>query len=80
MENGIQSIAFPAISTDNFGFPVEKATPIALNAVKEFVEQAHQNNEMVPERIQFVLFDQEAYACYVKELVNLGVGLSCQIG
>lgn len=80
VENGIRSIAFPAISTGNFGFPIETATPIALNAVKEFVEQAHQNNEMVPERIQFVLFDEEAYACYVKELSNLGFGLSCQIG
>ena len=79
-KKGIRSIAFPAISTGNFGFPVEEATPIALNAVKEFVEQAHQNNEMVPERIQFVLFDQKTYACYVKELSNLGFGLSCQIG
>ena len=80
VENGIRSIAFAAISTGNFGFPIEKATPIALNTVKDFVEQAHQNNEMVPERIQFVLFDEEAYACYVKELSNLGFGLSCQIG
>ncbi len=80
VENGIRSIAFPAISTGNFGFPIEKATPIALKAVKEFVEHAHQNNEMVPERIQFVLFDEEAYNCYVKEFANLGFGLSCLIG
>ena len=80
VKDGIQSIAFPAISTGNYRYPIEKATPIALNAVREFVEQAHQNNEMVPERIQFVLFDEEAYACYVKELSNLGFGLSCQIG
>ena len=80
VENGIQSIAFPAISTGNFGFPIEKATPIALKAVKEFVEQAHQNNKMVPERIQFVLFNEEAYNCYVKEFANLGFGLSCLIG
>ena len=80
VENGIQSIAFPAISTGNFGFPIEQATPIALNAVKEFVEHAHQNNDMVPERIQFVLFDEEAYNCYVKEFSNLGFGLSCLIG
>lgn len=79
VENGIRSIAFPAISTGNFGFPIEKATPIALNTVKEFVEQAHQNDEMVPELIQFVLLDEEAYNCYVKELSNLGFGLSCLI-
>ena len=80
VKDGIQSIAFPAISTGNYRYPIEKAAPVALKAVKEFVEQAHQNNDMVPERIQFVLFDQEAYACYVKELSNLGFGLSCQIG
>ena len=57
-EKGIRSIAFTPVSTGgNFRYPIEQATPIALNAVKEFVEQAHQNNEMVPERIQFVLFD-----------------------
>ena len=80
VENGIRSIAFPAISTGNFGFPIEKATPIALKAVKEFVEHAHQNDEMVPERIQFILCDEEAYNCYVKEFANLGFGLSCLIG
>ena len=80
VENGIRYIAFPAISTGNFRYPIEPAAHVALTAVREFVEQAQQNNEMVPERIQFVLFDQVAYACYVKELSNLGFGLSCQIG
>ena len=80
VENGVRSIAFPAISTGNFRYPIEQATPVALNAVKEFVEVAQQNNQMVPERIQFVLFDEEAYNCYVKEFSNLGFGLSCLIG
>ena len=80
VEKGIRSIAFSAISTGNFGYPIEAATPIALNAVKEFVEQAQQNNEMVPERIQFVMSNEEVYNFYVKELSNLGFGLSCPIG
>ena len=80
VEEGIRSIAFSAISTGNFGYPIEAATPIALNAVKEFVEQAHQNNEMVPERIQFVLFDEETYACYVNAFSTLGLGLFSLIG
>jgi O-acetyl-ADP-ribose deacetylase (regulator of RNase III) len=79
-EKGIQSIAFPAISTGNFGFPIERAAHVALTTVKEFVEQAHQNNEMVPERIQFVLFDEEAYACYVNAFSTLGLGLFSLIG
>ncbi len=80
VDKGIRSIAFTAISTGNFGYPIEKATPIALNAVKEFVEQAHQNNQMVPERIQFVLFDEEAYTCYVNAFSRLGLGLFSVIG
>ncbi len=80
VENGVRSIAFPAISTGNYLYPIEEATFIALNAVKEFVEQEQQNSEMVPERIQFVLFDEEAYNCYIREFSNLGFGLSCLIG
>ena len=81
VENGIRSIAFPAISTgDYYRYPIGKATPVALEAVKDFVEQAQQNNEMVPECIQFVLSDEETYNCYVKEISNLGFGLSCLIG
>ena len=80
VEKEIRSIAFSAISTGNYRYPIEEATPIALNTVKGFVEQAHQNNEMVPERIQFVLFTEEAYNCYVKEFLKLGFGLSCLIG
>ena len=79
VEKGIRSIAFSTISTGNFGYPIEEATPIALNVVKNFVERAHQNNEMVPERIQFVLFDEEAYACYVNAFSKLGLGLFCLV-
>ena len=79
-EKGIRSVAFPAISTGNYGYPIEKAAPVALKTVKEFVEQAHQNNQMVPERIQFVLFDEEAYTCYVNAFSRLGFGLFSVIG
>ncbi len=34
-ENEIESIAFPAISTGAFGFPMEKAASIAFNTMKE---------------------------------------------
>ena len=80
VENGIQSIAFPAISTGDFGYPIEKSAPIALKTVKEFVEQEQQRERQVPSRIQFVLFDQKAYACYVSALSKLGLGLFCLIG
>lgn len=34
---GIHSIAFPAISTGVYGYPLEKAVPIAVETVKEWL-------------------------------------------
>lgn len=34
-EHALRSIAFPAISTGIYGYPVERATPIAVNTVRE---------------------------------------------
>jgi O-acetyl-ADP-ribose deacetylase len=34
-ENGLRTVAFPAISTGIFGFPPERAAPIAVGAVAE---------------------------------------------
>ena len=80
LENGIQSIAFPAISTGTFRYPLDKAAPVALNAVIEFVEQAQQRGDSVPRLIQFFLFQEEAYVYYVKALSDLGFRLSCVLG
>ncbi|MGH7512643.1 MAG: O-acetyl-ADP-ribose deacetylase [Gemmatimonadales bacterium] len=33
-DHGLRSIAFPAISTGIYGYPLELATPIAVNAVR----------------------------------------------
>ena len=79
-ETGIQSIAFPAISTGNYNYPIEEATPVALRTVKDFVEAAQQNNETIPRLIQFFLLQEEAYVCYVEALSSLGFRLSCILG
>ena len=80
VEKGIQSIAFPAISTGTFRYPLEKAAPVALKTVKEFVEYAQQRGDRAPELIQFFLFQEKAYICYVKALSDLGFRLSCLLG
>ena len=80
VENGVQSIAFPAISTGTFRYPLEKAAPIALKTVTEFVEQTQRHDDSVPRLIQFFLFQEEAYVCYVKALSALGFRLSCFLG
>ncbi len=37
-ENGLQSIAFPAISTGVYGYPKESAAKIAVDTIKEFLK------------------------------------------
>ena len=65
VENNIQSIAFPSISTGVYGYPTQKAAVVALTAVREFVLQS---NTAVPTTIQFILFDEATHTCYVDAL------------
>lgn len=58
-DHGLKSIAFPSISTGVFGYPIEKAAPIAITAVKTFCEQSYSLEE-----VRFILFsdgDLEVY-------------------
>lgn len=61
-ENNIESIAFPAISTGIFGFPIERAAEIMLDAVKDYVD-----GDTNIERIAFCLFGQEAFDVFSDE-------------
>lgn len=66
VENGIKTIAFPAISTGAYGFPLERATKIAINEVKKFLEK----NDFL-EKVIFVCFDDKTYEVYEKLLNQL---------
>ncbi len=57
----LRSIAFPSISTGAYGFPLEKAAPIALRTVAEFLST---NNEI--EKVMFVLHSKENLETYEK--------------
>jgi O-acetyl-ADP-ribose deacetylase len=63
LEHGMRTIAFPAISTGAYGFPLERATKIAVRVVKDFLS----NNASI-EKVVFVCFDQRAFSCYTKVL------------
>jgi O-acetyl-ADP-ribose deacetylase len=60
-EKGLETIAFPNISTGIFGFPKELAAGIAYNAVQEALEIYGKIKE-----VRFVCFDGENYGLYLK--------------
>jgi O-acetyl-ADP-ribose deacetylase (regulator of RNase III) len=64
VENGIKSIAFPAISTGVYRFPMKRATKIAVGAVTKFLNE---NDEI--EKVIFVVFNDSAYSCYEEKLI-----------
>jgi O-acetyl-ADP-ribose deacetylase (regulator of RNase III) len=58
-EHGCRSIAFPAISTGIFGFPLQSATDIAIKTVRERLAR-----ESSLQQIIFVCFSEEVLAAY----------------
>ena len=63
--HGLKSIAFPAISTGVYRFPLERATRIAVGTVAAEAPKAG------IERVVFACFGAEAAACYRAELKTL---------
>ena len=59
-ELGAKTVAFPAISTGVYGYPLEEAAPVAVNAVRE--------SDTNVEEVQFVLFDDAAYTAFERAL------------
>jgi nicotinate phosphoribosyltransferase len=62
-KHGIQSMAFPAISTGIFGYPIKEAARVALKAVLEEVPRLSSVT-----RVRFVLFDEESQQLYERLL------------
>ncbi|GAC1623472.1 MAG: O-acetyl-ADP-ribose deacetylase [Ktedonobacteraceae bacterium] len=65
-ERTLKSIAFPSISTGVYGYPIDKAAPIALGTVIEHIKQATSLQQ-----VMFVLFDGGTYAAYKAALARL---------
>lgn len=66
-DNGLRTIAFPAISTAIFGYDINEATPVALKVVKDFV-QAYPK---AFDEVRFVVFSDDNLAVYQKFMSEL---------
>ena len=65
VEKQVRTIAFPAISTGVYGFPLERATQIAIKTVSRFLEENSLDIKVV-----FVCFSTQAYEVYQKILLQ----------
>ncbi len=65
--HGLRTIAFPAISTGVYSYPLVEAAPIALGATAAHVAR---HPETLDE-VRFVLFDATAYAAFDTALAAL---------
>jgi O-acetyl-ADP-ribose deacetylase len=59
-ELGAATVAFPAISTGAYGYPVREAAAIAIDAVRDADSKV--------EEVRFVLFGREAYRAFDEAL------------
>ena len=62
----LKSIAFPAISTGVYGYPVDEAARIALKTAIDYLKE-HGDIELV----RFVLFGRKTYDIFAEELKKL---------
>jgi O-acetyl-ADP-ribose deacetylase (regulator of RNase III) len=62
-QHNLHTVAFPAISTGAYDFPLERATRIAVTEVKKFLEQDTSIEEVV-----IVCFGSETYETYLNVL------------
>lgn len=64
LENNIETIAFPNISTGVYGFPKEKAAEAAVATVKKFLSKHPEIKKVI-----FAVFDRKNLKIYKKKLL-----------
>jgi len=63
---GCKSVAFPAISTGVYGYPVDLAANVALKSCIDFLKWHKQ-----PDEVRFVLFSEGAFGAFGRALETL---------
>jgi O-acetyl-ADP-ribose deacetylase (regulator of RNase III) len=65
-QNGLKTIAFPAVGTGIAGFPLRECAEIMLREARRHLE-----GETSLEKIYFVLYDNEALAIFQKVFAEM---------
>ena len=66
VENNCESIAFPAISTGVYGYPLDLAANVSLQTCIDFLKWHKQ-----PDEVRFILFGEGAFGAYARSLETL---------
>ncbi|RLF58864.1 MAG: O-acetyl-ADP-ribose deacetylase [Thermoplasmata archaeon] len=69
---GAKTVAFPSISTGAYGFPLERATEIALRETRKFLE-----GDQTLEKVIFVCFGDRALNTYKEILGRFSASAEC---
>ncbi len=72
LEKRVKTIAFPAVSTGAYGFPVDQAARISVCAIKKFLN-THPDSF---QEIRMVLFGENIYKHFEKAIKNCFQNLS----
>jgi O-acetyl-ADP-ribose deacetylase len=64
-EHGLHTIAFPAISTGVYGYPIEQAAAVAVRTVREFLQSSNYQIE-----VTFCCFSERDLAVYAHLLTT----------
>jgi O-acetyl-ADP-ribose deacetylase (regulator of RNase III) len=67
--HGCASVAFPSISTGAFGYPVDDAARVALDATETYLGSPERTNRSLRD-VLFVLFDQNTYEAYAAAMAS----------
>lgn len=68
VRNGVKLIAFPSISTGAYGFPVDRASRIAITEIADFL-----GKDNFIEKVLIVCFNERAFDSYSRSLEELVV-------
>ena len=66
VEHDCRSVAFPAISTGVYGYPVDLAAETSLGATRDFLLEHGK-----PSLVRFVLFDEGTYGAFARVLESM---------
>jgi O-acetyl-ADP-ribose deacetylase (regulator of RNase III) len=67
VEHGLETVAFPSISTGAYGYPTDKAAEVALRTIREFLEE----HPGVLREVRMVLFSQDDLRVYEAALQDV---------